>query len=69
MKLTYPYEIQIDTPEEAAAYIQNQCNRCPRHSANWECAGYVAAKCCDVAESVAAYFKAKSEKQVQNLQK
>ena len=67
MKLTYPYEIQIDTPEEAAAYIQNQCNRCPRHSANWECAGYVAAKCCDVAESVAAYFKAKSEKRVQNL--
>ena len=22
MKLTYPYEIQIDTPEEAAAYIR-----------------------------------------------
>lgn len=57
MKLIYPYETEINTPEEAVSYIKHQCDNCPRYSANWSCSGYVAAKCLDISQQVSEHFK------------
>lgn len=60
MKLVYPYETEINTPEEAVSYIKHQCDNCPHYSANWSCNGYVTAKCLDISQQVAAHFKKKT---------
>lgn len=52
MKITYPYDIEINTPEEAAEYVKHQCDHCPRYDASRECSWDKASKCLDTAIDV-----------------
>lgn len=47
MKVTYPYNIEINTSEKAADYIKHQCENCPRYDASRECSWSKQSKCLD----------------------
>lgn len=57
MKITYPYEAEINTREEAYDYIKHLCNNCPRYASNWDCSGAQAAKCQKTVHEVVEAFK------------
>lgn len=59
MKLTYPYEIEITTKEEAVDYIKHQCDNCPRYKGNWDCSGATAKKCQHSVNMVVTEFSGK----------
>ena len=56
MKVTYPYETEINTKEDAARYIRNQCNDCPKYNGAHECSGAVTVKCQESVNMVMAEF-------------
>ena len=57
MKITYPYEIEINSREEAMDYLRHQCDKCPFYSANWDCSGAKVAKCMESLKLVRDEFK------------
>lgn len=59
MKLTYPYEVELNTKKDAVNYIRHQCHNCPRCSANWDCSGATTAKCIHSINLVVAEFGGK----------
>lgn len=62
MKITYPYEVEINTKEEAVKFIKSLCNECPRYRSNWDCSGATAVKCQHSVDMVVAEFGKKTNK-------
>lgn len=53
MKLFYPYEIQINTTEEAIYFIKNKCKECERQI---YCNGNDANKCNNIVKQIMEEF-------------
>ena len=53
MVLSWPYECEINSREEAVRFLQNKCSNCHRYP---DCSGVNASKCNDVVAKVIKEF-------------
>ena len=53
MVLSWPYECEINSREEAVRFLQNKCSNCHRYP---DCSGVNASKCNDVVAEVIKMF-------------